>query len=47
MKKINLTAMLLGLSVFAGAVYADVDLKSKDEVQGAWKLQYTKNSLNR
>lgn len=37
--------MLLGLSVFAGAVYADVDLKSKDEVQGAWKLQYTKNSL--
>jgi hypothetical protein len=45
MKKINLTAMLLGLSVFAGAVYADVDLKSKDEVQGAWKLQYTKNSL--
>ena len=45
MKKINLTAMLLGLSVFAGAVYADVELKSKDEVQGAWKLQYTKNSL--
>ena len=46
MKKINLAAMLLGLSVFGSAVYADVTLQSKDEVQGAWKLQYTKNSLN-
>ena len=45
MKKINLAALLLGLSVFASAVYADVELKSKDEVQGTWKLQYTKNSL--
>jgi len=45
MKKINLAAVLLGISVFASAVYADVELKSKDEVQGTWKLQYTKNSL--
>ena len=45
MQKIKLAAVLLGLSVFASAVYADVELKSKDEVQGTWKLQYTKNSL--
>jgi hypothetical protein len=45
MKKINLAAVLLGLSVFVSAVYADVTLQSKEEVQGTWKLQYTKNSL--
>jgi hypothetical protein len=45
MKKINLAAVLLGLSVFVSAVYADVALQSKEEVQGTWKLQYTKNSL--
>ena len=45
MKKINLAALLLGLSIFASAVYADVELKSKDEVVGTWKLQHTKNSL--
>jgi hypothetical protein len=45
MKKINLAAMLLGLSVFVSAVYADVTLQSKEEVQGTWKLQSTKNSL--
>ena len=46
MKKINLAALLLGLSVFGSAVYADVTLQSKEEVQGTWKLQSTKNSLN-
>ena len=46
MKKINLAAVLLGLSVFASAVYADVTLQSKEEVEGSWKLQSTKNSLN-
>jgi len=45
MKKINLAAVLLALSVFGSAVYADVTLKSKEEVEGTWKLQYTKNSL--
>jgi hypothetical protein len=45
MKKINLAAVLLGLSVFGSAVYADVTLQSKEEVQGTWKLQSTKNSL--
>ena len=46
MKKMNLAAVLLGLSLFGSAVYADVTLQSKDEVQGTWKLQSTKNSLN-
>ena len=45
MKKINIAAVLLSLSVIGNAVYADVTLKSKEEVQGTWKLQSTKNSL--
>ena len=46
MKKINLAAVLLVLSLFGSVVCADVTLQSKEEVQGTWKLQYTKNSLN-
>ncbi|TAK61225.1 hypothetical protein [Methylobacter sp.] len=45
MKRINLAAILLILSAFAGAVYADITLQSKEEVEGTWKLQSTKNSL--
>jgi len=45
MKKITLAALLLSLSAFGTAVYADVTLQSKEEVQGTWKLQSTKNSL--
>ena len=45
MKQINLAAVLLGLFVFGSAVYADVTLQSKEEVEGTWKLQSTKNSL--
>lgn len=45
MKKINLAAMFLILSAFGSAVYADVALQSKEEVEGTWKLQSTKNSL--
>jgi len=37
--------MLLGLFVMTTVVYADITLQSKKEVEGAWKLQYTKNSL--
>jgi hypothetical protein len=37
--------MLLILSVFTSAVYADITLQSKEEVEGTWKLQHTKNSL--
>jgi len=45
MKKITLAALLLSLSAFGTTVYADVTLQSKEEVQGTWKLQSTKNSL--
>ena len=45
MKQMNLAAILLVLSLFGSAVYADVTLQSKEEVQGTWKLQSTKNSL--
>lgn len=45
MKKTNLAAMLLALSIVTSAAYADITLKSKEEVEGVWKLQYTKNSL--
>ncbi|CAA9891730.1 conserved exported hypothetical protein [Candidatus Methylobacter favarea] len=45
MKKINLAAILLGLSVFTSSIYADITLNSKEEIEGTWKLQYTKNSL--
>jgi len=45
MKKINPVAAFLVLSLFGSAVYADVTLQSKEEVQGTWKLQSTKNSL--
>jgi hypothetical protein len=45
MKKINLAAMLLISSVFASAVYADVVLQSKEQVEGTWKLDHTQNSL--
>ena len=46
MKKIKLASVLLGLSVFGSVAYADVTLKAKEEVQGTWKLESTKNSLN-
>lgn len=29
---------------FANVAYADIALESKDDMQGTWKLQYTKNS---
>jgi hypothetical protein len=45
MKQLNLAAILLGLSIVSSAVYADVTLQTKEEVQGTWKLQSTKNSL--
>lgn len=45
MKQINLAAALLALSLFGSAVYADISLKSPQEVEGTWKLQSTKNSL--
>jgi len=44
MKKINLAPAFLALSLFTGSVLADIELKSVDDVQGTWKLQYTKQS---
>lgn len=46
MKKSSLASMLLALSVFAGAALADIQLESKDDIQGTWKLQYTKTSVS-
>ena len=45
MKKTNLAAMLLVVSAFTSAVYADITLQSKEEVEGTWKLESSKNSL--
>jgi hypothetical protein len=45
MKQINLAAVLLGLSIFGSAVYADVTLQSAEEMEGTWKLQTSKNTL--
>lgn len=45
MKQFKTAAVLLGLTLFGSTVYADVALQSKDEVQGTWKLESTKNSL--
>ncbi|WP_020562734.1 lipocalin family protein [Methylosarcina fibrata] len=44
MKKTSLAPALLALSLFTSSVLADIELKSKDEIAGTWKLQYTKNS---
>jgi len=46
MKKLNYAAMLLALAFSTSAVLADIDLKSKDEVVGTWKLQSTKNTAS-
>lgn len=45
MKQRFLAAVLLGLSVCGSTVYADVIVQSKEEVEGTWQLQTTKNSL--
>ncbi|OQW72725.1 MAG: hypothetical protein BVN35_13780 [Proteobacteria bacterium ST_bin11] len=45
MKKIKLTAVLLGLSALSGLSFADIPLQSNEEVQGTWKLEYTKKSV--
>lgn len=45
MKKLNLMALLFGLSLFTSHVFADITLQSADEVQGTWNLKYSKNSL--
>jgi len=44
-KKITLASILLALSAFASIAYADIPLESKDQIDGTWKLQYTKLSV--
>lgn len=46
MKKIILAATLLGSWIFSGHVFADIALQSSQDVQGSWKLAYTKKSAN-
>ena len=38
-------ALFIALAVFGSVVSADITLQAKEEVQGTWKLQSTKNSL--
>ena len=45
MKTIHKAAVLLVLASFGSMVSADVTLQTKEEVQGTWKLESTKNSL--
>lgn len=44
MKKITTAAALLGLGLFSSLVSADIALKSNADIQGSWKLEYTKKS---
>jgi transposase len=46
MKKINLAAIFLILSSVTSTVFAEITLQSKEEVEGTWKLESSKNSLN-
>lgn len=46
MKHILLATVLVLCSTLASVVNADIALKSKDEIQGTWKADETKNSLN-
>ena len=45
MKKANLAAIICLLASTTSVVYADITLESTQEVEGKWKLQYSKNSL--
>lgn len=46
MKTITLASVVLALLVFASIGYADIPLTSKDDVEGTWKLQYTKINVS-
>lgn len=46
MKNINAALILFSLSLITPLVYADIPLQSKDDVQGSWKLDHTKKSMN-
>jgi hypothetical protein len=44
MNKINIASLFFVLSTFTHIALADVDLKSKEDVAGTWKLESTKNT---
>lgn len=44
MKKINFAFLFLGLAFLTSSAFAETVLKSKEDVQGAWKLVHTKKS---
>ncbi|MGR8932166.1 MAG: hypothetical protein ACU836_16160 [Gammaproteobacteria bacterium] len=44
MKRINFALLFVGLSLIASPVFAESVLKSKEDVQGTWKLDHTKKS---
>lgn len=46
MKKINQASLLFIASIFATGVFADIDVQSKDEVVGTWKLESAKNTTS-
>lgn len=46
MKKMLWATGLLILSFFTGSVYADIDIQSKTDLEGTWKLLETKNSAS-
>ncbi len=45
MKKFSLAVLIGGMSMVSGLVFADMAFKSPAEVQGNWKLEYTKKSV--
>ncbi len=46
MKILSFVAILVGMSTFAGIVYADIPFQSDKEILGSWKLESTKQSAN-
>lgn len=46
MKILNIAAILVSLSTFAGIVNADIPLESDKEIVGSWKLESTKQSAS-
>ncbi|MEE9356050.1 MAG: hypothetical protein V3U75_10720 [Methylococcaceae bacterium] len=45
MTKVNFALILLVFSVFASNVYAEAALENSAQVEGNWKLDYTKPSM--
>lgn len=43
-KSLRWTVAVLAMSAMAGVALADIELQSKNDIQGTWKLLYTKNS---